>query len=228
MMKKPLLVAKHLFKTFYYPVPVEILRDVSLEVCAGESIAIMGASGEGKSTLLHILGTLEPPTRGCVRIFDQEVQTKDAHRVRNQHIGFVFQRFHLFGDSSVLDNVLMPARIARKSVSKQSPAYQQAVDLLNAVGLRNRIHFPAKLLSGGEKQRVGIARALCNDPALLLADEPSGNLDHHTSFEIYDLLLSLAQASEKALITVTHDPELARRCQKTFTLREGSLHREPS
>ena len=222
--KRIVLKADGICKAFYQPVKVPILKGVCLEAYQGESVAIMGRSGEGKSTLLHILGTLEQPCSGFLTIADHDVSSFNKAKLRNRHIGFVFQAFHLLDDYTVLDNILMPARIARKNIGKNSAMYKQALTLLESVGLLDRAHFNTKLLSGGEKQRAGIARALCQDPDIILADEPSGNLDHTTSLGIQDLLLNFAKQHNKALIVVTHDQNLANRCDKIYHLQDGLLH----
>jgi lipoprotein-releasing system ATP-binding protein len=224
MSAQPVLEAKQIVKAFHHPTLVTLLRGVTLQVFAGESIAIMGRSGEGKSTLLQILGTLDTPCQGSIYIGGVEVGRSNADRMRNAHIGFVFQAFHLLEDYSALDNVLMPARIARKNTAKGSLAYEQGCQALERAGLSHRMHFNAKLLSGGEKQRVGIARALANQPSLLLADEPSGNLDRQNSELIQSMLLASAKEDGKALVVVTHDQELAHRCDRQYELREGLLH----
>ena len=209
-----ILEAKDLTKSFEHPKKVEILRGVSLEVEPKSSVAIMGTSGEGKSTLLHILGTLEAPTSGSLVIAGEHNPTPE---VRNRHIGFVFQAFNLLEDYTVLQNVMMPALIAGHDAKKR------ALMLFERVGLSKRAAFPAKLLSGGEKQRVAIARALCNDPDIILADEPSGNLDHKNSQMIHKLLLDCVKEEGKALVVVTHSAELAALCDKTYQLIDGEL-----
>lgn len=215
-----ILQAKNISKKFKSPTEVTILNNISLEVHAGETVAIMGKSGEGKTTLLHILGTLEPATEGSLKICGIPASPSNWNHLRNQKIGFIFQAYNLLEDYTVLENVLMPAKIA----GHLGPAaHQRALELLHEVGLSHRADFPAKLLSGGEKQRAAIARAFLNDPALILADEPSGNLDHANSTIIYNLLLGAAQKRGKALIVVTHDRELADLCQKTYSLMDGVL-----
>lgn len=217
------LAANKIKKVFNAPLQIEVLKSISLELFSSQSIAIMGASGEGKSTLLHILGTLEEPTSGELLIAGKSVLKNPSPILRNQHIGFVFQSFNLLEDYTVLQNVLMPALIAGKEIGKHSPAYQYGLELLMRVGLEKRIHFPTRLLSGGEKQRVAIARALCNDPEILLADEPSGNLDFETSRHIHDLLMNSVKEFKKSLIVVTHDETLAMLCDKRMTLSDGYL-----
>lgn len=218
-----ILQAKEIHKRFHYPLQVDILKGVDLTVHRGESVAIMGRSGQGKSTLLHILGTLEPATNGSLQIANQSIHAFNKSRIRNRHIAFIFQSFHLMEDYSALENILMPARIARRDISKGSEAYQNAMDLLDLVGLEARKNFDTKLLSGGEKQRVAIARALCNNPDLIFADEPSGNLDKQTSSSIHELLLGFSKKRNKSLIIVTHDQELANLCDRKYTLEMGKL-----
>ncbi len=215
--------AKKLFKSYESPSLVSILAGVDLEVSQGSSIAIMGRSGAGKTTLLHILGTLENYDQGTLEILGSEVRTSEKERFRREHLGFVFQSYHLLEDFTVIENVLMPARILRKPSGKKSAAYERAFYLLERVGLKERAHFPAKLLSGGEKQRASIARALANDPSILLADEPSGNLDDAQAQSIYQLLLDTVRLEHKTLVVVTHDENLAKLCDRTYVLSLGQL-----
>ncbi len=222
-MTELVLKARQIAKRFYTPALIEVLNGIDLDIHRGESIAIVGKSGEGKSTLLHILGTLEKPCAGTVEICGKPVNAASVAKLRNQHIGFIFQSYNLLEDYTTLDNVLMPAKIARLSVHKNSPAYNRALMLLEAVGLSPRAHFLAKLLSGGEKQRAAIARALCNDPDLILADEPSGNLDHTHSQEVHALLIRLSRDFNKSLIVVTHDKEFSTLCDQTRLLKDGNL-----
>lgn len=217
------LQATNLYKSFYNPATLPILKGVNLTVSQGDTIAIMGRSGEGKSTLLQILGTLDNACSGQLQILGQTVSNFNKSKIRNENLAFIFQSFHLLEDYSALDNVLMPARIARKNTSSNSPAYNRARDLLAAVSLENRIHHNTKLLSGGEKQRVAIARAFCNDPDIILADEPSGNLDRQTSKQIHNLLLDFAHNHNKTLIIVTHDHELSELCNRHYRLCDGIL-----
>lgn len=223
MKKQVILKAQGIHKSFYFPTTVCVLKNLHLEVERGESLAIMGKSGEGKSTLLHILGTLEAPCQGTLELCGKPISSSSLPMLRNEHIGFVFQSFHLLEDYTTLENVLMPAKIARKRTDKNSSSYHRAIELLEHVGLSMRAHFPAKLLSGGEKQRAALARALCNDPDLILADEPSGNLDHANSQALYSLLLQSVHLFKKTLIVVTHDLSLASRCKRTLFLKEGIL-----
>jgi lipoprotein-releasing system ATP-binding protein len=213
-----ILKAQHLRKTYRAPQTTEVLADVSLSLEKGESLAICGRSGEGKTTLLHILGTLEAPDSGQLEIDGILCTRAVASELRKRSIGFVFQSFNLLEDFTTLENVLMPSKILRQPLSRN-----QGMELLATVGLTHRADFPVKLLSGGEKQRAAIARALCNDPSLILADEPTGNLDNATAASIGDLLLSLVHEKKKSLILATHDRNLAMRCGKTYELANGSL-----
>lgn len=222
-MSSLLLEAKDIFKSYSHPMAVEILKGVNLQIRSGESVAIVGRSGEGKSTLLQILGTLEEPCRGWLSIQGERVTSSNRTHMRNKKIGFVFQSFHLLEDCTALENVLMPARIARHSISAGSPSEKRGRALLEQVGLKERIHFPISLLSGGEKQRVALARAMCNDPCLILADEPSGNLDSQTAQIIHEMLLGFACHPKKALLLVTHDDKLAQLCTHQYELRQGLL-----
>lgn len=219
-MNRPILKAHNLKKSFFNPKKIDILRGIDLEVAKGETVAITGRSGEGKSTLLQILGTLDSPTEGTLEIDGQQITRMNVSRVRNEKIAFIFQSFHLLEDYTALENVMMPAMIGRLQMDAS-----HGMKLLEYVGLADRAHFSAKLLSGGEKQRVAIARALCNNPDLIFADEPSGNLDRQTAHHIHDLLIRYAKDNGKSLIFVTHDHELACLCDKHYQLEGGTLSR---
>ena len=202
---------------------LSVLRDVDLQMSRGDAIAITGPSGSGKSTLLYILGTLDQPTSGSVRILDQEpcsLGAAETARFRNSTVGFIFQDHHLVPQCSVLENVLIPT-LAGTGTS--SDAESRARLLLERVGLGQRLtHRPAEL-SGGERQRVAVCRALINRPSLLLADEPTGNLDRASAQEVGSLLLELARDQHCMLITVTHSAELAGRFPRHMELRDGRL-----
>lgn len=219
----PLIQAKAIKKSFYGPTRVDVLRGIDLEVAKGETLAILGRSGEGKSTLLNILGTLEPATSGELFLLGEKVSPTNIRDMRKYQIGFVFQAFYLLEDETVLDNILMPARISRKNTSAGSPSRKRAEELLERVGLSHRLNFPVKKLSGGEKQRTALARAFLNDPELILADEPSGNLDPESAEEVHRLLLAFAKDHGKTLIVVTHDENLASRCDRVLRLDHGQL-----
>lgn len=220
---EPLLEAANISKSFFDPVRTDILKSITIKIMPGESTAIIGRSGEGKSTLLQILGTLETPCGGELKIAGKCLSKINPARIRNEHIGFVFQSFHLLEDYTTLENVLMPARIAGKSVKKGSASWKRGLELLEMVGLKERAFFQSKFLSGGEKQRVALARAMCNDPCLILADEPSGNLDRQTAELIHTILLDFARKPGKGLLLVTHDKELAALCTKQYELMNGVL-----
>lgn len=219
------LIAKKIRKSFYHPKTVNLIKGVDLSVSEGETVAIIGRSGQGKSTLLQVLGTLEKPCSGELTLCGQKVSFFNKNSLRNQYIGFVFQSFHLLDDHTALENILMPARIARKGTNKGSPTYLHAYELLERVGMGDRAQFSTKLLSGGEKQRIAIARAMCNNPEIIFADEPSGNLDEQTSEGIHQLLLRFAKNNNKALVLVTHDQSLAHLCDTRYELHDGLLHR---
>ena len=210
-----------------YPTPAEplvVLRDVSFEMSAGDSLAVVGPSGSGKSTLLNILGTLDRPTRGTVRIGDVDpfaLPEKKLAEFRSRHVGFIFQEHHLLPQCTAQENVLLPCIAAYKKADEA--AVQRARELLQRVGLENRLsHFPSEL-SGGERQRVAVARAMMNQPPLLLADEPTGNLDVANSVAIGKLLAEAASQINAILIVVTHNAALAETFAKRFTMAQGRL-----
>ncbi len=200
-----------------------VLRDVSLTFQAGESVAIMGPSGAGKSTLLNILGTLETPTSGHVTINQHDpfsLSEKALAGFRNESIGFIFQDHHLLPQCTALENVLLPTLVS----SDRSSAIDRAHSLLEKVGLADRLDHKPAALSGGERQRVAIARALINRPALLLADEPTGNLDRGTAGRVVEMIFELQRQEGVTLVCVTHDDSLAARFDRRLELVDGSLN----
>ena len=218
------LCAEELCKRFEsgFAAPVEVLRGVSFQLEAGETMAVTGPSGSGKSTLLHLLGTLEPPSSGTVRLDGRDpfvLTEPELARFRNQTIGFVFQDHHLLPQYSVLENVLMPTLAFAGSDRSRSEGW--ARQLLDRVGLVHRLaHRPAEL-SGGERQRVAVARALVNRPALVLCDEPTGNLDRATAEAVSDLLFELHEEAGNILLVVTHSDALAQRFGRRLMMSEG-------
>lgn len=201
----------------------DVLRNVNLSVNKGDRLAIVGSSGSGKSTLLHLLGGLDEPTSGSVEIHGQDINTLSVNalsKLRNQSLGFVYQFHHLLPEFTALENVAIPLVIGGLN---PKIAHQQAEDLLSKVGLSHRlIHKPSEL-SGGERQRAALARALITQPDCLLADEPTGNLDHRTAQAIFNLILELNESLGTALIIVTHDPQLASQMDRVLTLQDGTL-----
>jgi len=205
---------------------LHVLRGITMQLRAAEAVAIVGGSGSGKSTLLHLLGALDRPTEGRIELGGRDIAGLDDDtlaEIRNRHIGFVFQFHHLLREFSALENVMMPALIAGRSPRE---ARARARDLLNAVGLSAREEHVSTELSGGEQQRVAVARALVNEPLLLLADEPSGNLDAETSGRLHDLLFRIREERGVAMVLVTHNPELAGMADRILTLADGVLHTE--
>ncbi|MEI7851491.1 MAG: ABC transporter ATP-binding protein [Kiritimatiellales bacterium] len=222
-MSKTILRAEEVHKTYHIGKrAVEVLHGVSLTIQRGETLSIMGASGAGKSTLMHILGGLDRPDAGDV-LFEETslVKMKPAKRAafRARRCGFIFQSYHLLPELDVRQNVILPSMAAGNGRDVKA----RAEELLEKVGLAGRMDHRPMELSGGEQQRVAIARALMNDPDLILADEPTGNLDSHTGENILNNLFDLAQSANRTLIIVTHNEEVARRCQRELILKDGKL-----
>ena len=212
----------NLGKTVFSPEgALQILKDVTLKIHEGESLAIIGTSGSGKSTLLGLLAGLDSPSTGCVILNGQNLTSMDEDgraKMRNQFVGFVFQSFQLIASLTALENVMLPLELAG-----EKQANSKASALLERVGLAHRLsHTPIKL-SGGEQQRVALARAFVTQPAILFADEPTGNLDSKTGNHIIELLFELNQEQKTTLVLVTHDKELANRCNRKITLEAGAI-----
>jgi lipoprotein-releasing system ATP-binding protein len=218
------ICGRHLTKRFSNGgVSIEVLADINLDLSAGETVAIIGASGIGKSTLLHILGTLERPDSGTLLFHGEDVFRYDDMKLakfRNQSIGFVFQFHHLLPEFSALENAMMPVLI--NGTSKQHAA-EAAEAILVKVGLQERLKYRVGKLSGGEQQRVALARALVLRPAVLLADEPTGNLDKGNSGQVHELLLTLNQELNMTLVVVTHNMELSSQMSRQVTIVDGQL-----
>lgn len=223
-MTQTVLEAKDIRKTFRETgEELEILRGTELSVRAGEVVALLGVSGSGKSTFLQILGTLDRPDSGSLTIGGQDalnLSDADLSRLRNRHLGFVFQFHHLLPDFAAWENVAFPLQIEGKS---RKAARERARELLAEVGLQERMEHRPNELSGGERQRVALARALCMSPSVVLADEPTGNLDPASALRMYELLESLARRLGQAFIIATHDMEMAARSHRRLRLSEGVL-----
>jgi lipoprotein-releasing system ATP-binding protein len=223
-MSDPLLTAKGIHKTYLLGRrTLEVLRGVDLELSRGDFLALRGASGAGKSTLLYLLGGLDTPNQGEIRLAGRNLATlprRELARLRNEEVGFIFQAYYLLPELDALENVCLPARMARTPAA-QSEA--RGRELLARVGLKERMEHKPYELSGGEQQRVAIARALINEPDLVLADEPTGNLDSHTGAEIIDLLVSLRAEKQTTLVMATHDARVAARAPKVIELVDGQV-----
>jgi predicted ABC-type transport system involved in lysophospholipase L1 biosynthesis ATPase subunit len=221
MNPKPQLIARELYQSFRMgPRRIEVLRGISMEIERGEAVFLCGASGAGKTTLLYTLAGLERPESGSVEFDGRQLYTGRSSaqaRFRNEKMGFVFQGYFLLPELTALENVLLPRMIGAR------PQSHAAEESLAAVGLKDRMHHLPAELSGGEQQRVAIARALTNDPEIIFADEPTGNLDSKTGEAIIDLLLKLARDRAKTLLVVTHDERLAQRGDRTLRIADGIL-----
>jgi lipoprotein-releasing system ATP-binding protein len=226
-MSEPLIRVSGLHKSFETgDGSIEVLRGLDFEIQPGECVAIVGNSGVGKSTLLHILGTLDHPTSGTVEFRGEDLfanSSDELARFRSDCLGFIFQFHHLLPEFNALENVMMPGLIANEP---RGPLRERAVALLDEVGLSHRVEHPVGKLSGGERQRVAVARAVVREPALLLADEPTGNLDPKTGDQVLDLLLELNSTHQSGLVAVTHSPEIATRLGRKLVMSDGFVESE--
>ena len=223
-MTEAVIEARSLHKVFRQgKLDVTVLKGVDLKVSAGESHAILGASGAGKSTLMHLLGGLDQASDGDIHVMGEplsRLSEAELGRLRNRHLGFIYQFHHLLPEFSALENIAMPLLIRRQP---KQQALLQAQQWLQQIGLEQRAEHKPGELSGGERQRVALARALITEPACLLADEPTGNLDQHTALEMLELMLNLNRQMDTALIVVTHDMSVASRMQHRWRMQDGTL-----
>ena len=222
--KNAVLEAQGVFRSFQTgSVILDVLKGVDLEIYQGEIVALIGPSGSGKSTLLHILGALDRPNKGSVNLDSVEVfslNDKELAHLRNRTVGFVFQFHHLLPEFSALENVMLPKLIAGEGIKKIE---KKAIDMLSEVGLKDRKDHKPGELSGGEQQRVAVARALVNDPKIVIADEPSGNLDRNTAESLHNLILELNRNRNQTFVLATHNLELAQRAHRIFRLKDGQV-----
>jgi ABC-type lipoprotein export system ATPase subunit len=228
-MNEALLTARGIHKTYQLGKrSLEVLRGVDLELQRGDFLALRGASGAGKSTLLHLLGGLDTPNQGEVWLAGRnlaKLTPRELAKVRNREVGFIFQAYYLLPELDALENVCLPARMARTAAGKVE---MRGRELLERVGLKERVEHKPYELSGGEQQRVAIARSLINEPDLILADEPTGNLDSHTGEEIINLLVSLRAEKQTTLVMATHDAKVAARAPRVIELVDGQISNKNS
>lgn len=214
---------RHIYKSYDQ---LQVVKDVSVEIAKGELVCIVGPSGAGKSTLLHIIGTLDKADKGEININNTNVTTLRGNELaefRNQNLGFVFQFHHLLPEFTALENVCIPAFIAKKN---EKETYKRAAELLDFMGLKDRLKHKPNELSGGEQQRVSVARALINQPLLILADEPTGNLDTERSEELHQLFFDLKKTFDQTFIIVTHNELLAQQADKKLMMKDGYIMNE--
>lgn len=223
--RKQIIKMRGIVKRFYIGTPNEltVLKGIDLDVYEGEFVAVVGASGSGKSTLMNIIGSLDRPTEGSYILDDIDIsQAKDSELsgIRNQKIGFVFQTYNLIAKTNAIKNIEVPMLYAGMSMRERN---KRAAELLALVGMGDRMHHLPEELSGGQKQRVAIARAMANDPAIILADEPTGALDSSTGRMVMDIFHKLHKEQGKTIILITHSPELAEECERIITIKDGEI-----
>ncbi len=223
--RKQIIKMRGIVKRFYIGTPNEltVLKGIDLDVYEGEFVAVVGASGSGKSTLMNIIGSLDRPTEGSYILDDIDIsQAKDSELsgIRNQKIGFVFQTYNLIAKTNAIKNIEVPMLYAGMSMRERN---KRAAELLALVGMEDRMHHLPEELSGGQKQRVAIARAMANDPAILLADEPTGALDSSTGRMVMDIFHKLHRQQGKTIVLITHSPELAEECERIITIKDGEI-----
>lgn len=223
--RKQIIKMRGIVKRFYIGTPNEltVLKGIDLDVYEGEFVAVVGASGSGKSTLMNIIGSLDRPTEGSYILDDIDIsQAKDSELsgIRNQKIGFVFQTYNLIAKTNAIKNIEVPMLYAGMSMRERN---KRAAELLALVGMEDRMHHLPEELSGGQKQRVAIARAMANDPAIILADEPTGALDSSTGRMVMDIFHKLHKEQGKTIILITHSPELAEECERIITIKDGEI-----
>lgn len=223
MMQK-ILEARNINKFFYEPEKFQVLKNLNFDIYKGEFLSIVGKSGCGKSTLLYVLSTMDTDYQGSLKMLDVELTNKSQNELsqfRNEHIGFVFQFHFLLPEFTVLQNVMIPALKLGK-YSKEE-VEQRALAKLDLLGLKDQSHKRANKLSGGQQQRVAIARALINDPSIIMGDEPTGNLDKHNSNLVFDILREISSNEKQTIITVTHDLDFAKNCDRIITMEDGEI-----
>lgn len=223
MMQK-ILEARNINKFFYEPEKFQVLKNLNFDIYKGEFLSIVGKSGCGKSTLLYVLSTMDTDYLGSLKMLDIELTNKSQNELskfRNEHIGFVFQFHFLLPEFTVLQNVMIPALKLGK-YSKEE-VEQRALAKLDLLGLKDQSHKRANKLSGGQQQRVAIARALINDPSIIMGDEPTGNLDKHNSNLVFDILREISSTQQQTIITVTHDLDFAKNCDRIITMEDGEI-----
>ncbi|ULQ50840.1 ABC transporter ATP-binding protein [Flavihumibacter fluvii] len=226
-MSEIILESRHIFKQFYDPVRIDVLKDITFSMNKGEFVSVIGKSGCGKSTLLYILSTMDTDYQGELLIDNEQMKglkEKELARIRNEKIGFVFQFHYLLNEFNVLENIMLPGKkLGKKTLGEVE---QRAMDLMKLLGIDQLALKKATKLSGGEKQRVAIARAMINDPLIIMGDEPTGNLDKKNSEIVFDIFKRLAEELQQSLLIVTHDPEFAGKTKRIIEMEDGRIIRQ--